>query len=110
MIKRVNSIWTRNNSIFYTAGDGVFDNKNNSWNQIVELPPFYSNNIRGNALNDIFVCGDFGLLSHFNGLTWTTYNEHYMQGILFSVALKNNTIVTVVLRGSKAIIIKGERS
>ena len=86
--KRINSIWTPNNYIFYTAGDGVFENKNNFWNQIVGLPPFYSDNIRGNGLNDIFVCGDFGLLSHFNGLAWVTYNEHYMQGILFSVAIK----------------------
>jgi hypothetical protein len=108
--KRINSVWTPNNSVFYSAGDGVFENKNNSWNQIIGLPPYYSNNIRGNGLNDIYVCGDFGLLSHFNGSTWQTYNEHYMQGILFSVATKQNTAITVGFNGSKAIIIKGTRN
>ena len=108
--KRINSIWTSNNKFFFTAGDGVFENKRGYWNQLIDLPPYYSNNIRGNGLNDIFVCGDFGLLSHFNGSSWLTYNEHYMQGILFSIATKNNIVVTVGLRGSKAIIIKGTRN
>ncbi len=107
--KRVNSVWTPNNRVFYTAGDGVFENKNSSWYQVNGLPPFYSDNIRGNGLNDIFVCGDFGLLSHFNGKDWFNYNEHYIQGILFSVATKNNTVISVGLKGSKAIIIKGSR-
>jgi hypothetical protein len=105
--KRINSIWTSNNRFFFTAGDGVFENKRGYWNQVKDLPPYYSNNIRGNDLNDVFVCGDFGLLSHFNGSSWVTYNEHYMQGILFSIATKNNLVVTVGLNGSKATIIKG---
>jgi len=108
--KRINSIWTSNNKFFFTAGDGVFENKRGYWNQVIDLPPYYSNNIRGNDLNDVFVCGDFGLLSHFNGSSWLTYNEHYMQGILFSIATKNNIVVTVGLKGSKAIIVKGTRN
>ena len=108
--KRINSIWTSNNKFFFTAGDGVFENKRGYWNQVIDLPPYYSNNIRGNDLNDVFVCGDFGLLSHFNGSSWFTYNEHYMHGILFSVATKNNIVVTVGLDGNKATIIKGTRN
>jgi hypothetical protein len=33
-----------------------------------------------------------------------------MQGILFSVATKNNIVVTVGLNGSKATIIQGTRN
>ena len=71
------------------------------------MPLYYSDNIRGTENNNIFVCGDFGLFAHFNGSTWKTYNELYIQGIYFSVAVKDNIVITVGLEGGKAIIVKG---
>jgi hypothetical protein len=48
------------------------------------------------ANNNIFVCGDFGLFAHFNGSIWKTYNELSIQGIYFSVAVKNNIVLQSV--------------
>ena len=108
--RRIHSIWTCSNNYLYTAGGGIFENKRGYWNEVTEVPLYYSDNIRGSEINNIFVCGDFGLFAYFNGSTWKTYNELYIQGIYFSVAVKNNIVISVGLEGSKAIIIKGIRN
>ncbi len=68
--RRVNSIWTNNPLYLYTSGGGVFDNKTGKWEEVKTIPLYYTNRIRGNGINDIFVAGDFGLLAHFNGMRW----------------------------------------
>lgn len=105
--RRIHSVWTSSNSYLYTAGGGIFENKRGFWNEITQVPLYYSRNIRGSGINNIFVCGDFGLFAHFNGSTWKTYNELYIEGIYFSVAVKGNIVITVGLEGGKAIIVKG---
>ena len=107
--KRINSIWTKNNIFFYTAGDGVFEDKRGFWNQVTNIPLYYSQNIRGNDVNDIYVCGDFGLFAHYNGVTWQTYNELFIQGIYFSLDNKNNTVVTIGIKGSQSVIVRGNK-
>ncbi len=107
MVRRIHSIWSKNNLFIYTAGGGIFENKRGYWNEITEVPLYYSRNIRGTEINNIYVCGDFGLFSHYNGAGWRTYNELHMQGIFFSLSTKNNSFVIVGLEGSKAIIVKG---
>jgi hypothetical protein len=108
--RRIHSVWTCSNSYLYTAGGGIFENKRGYWNEVTEVPLYYSDNIRGTEINNIFVCGDFGLFAHFNGSTWKTYNELYIQGIYFSVTVKNNMVITVGLEGNRAIIVKGTRN
>ena len=108
--RRVHSVWTNSKNYVYAAGGGIFENRKGYWNEITQVPLYYSRNIRGDGTNNIFDCGDYGLFAHFNGSTWKTYNELYIQGIYFSVAVKNNIVISVGLEGSKAIIIKGIRN
>ena len=108
--RRVHSVWTFNNRFLYAAGGGIFENTRGYWNEITEVPLYYSRNIRGTKNNNIFVCGDFGFFAHFNGVSWKTYNELYIQGIYYSLSAKNDIVMTVGFNGSKAIIIKGERN
>jgi hypothetical protein len=108
--RRIHSIWAKSNLFIYTSGGGIFENKGGYWKEIVEVPLYYSENIRGTELNDIYVCGDFGLFAHYNGSSWHTYNELYMQGIYFSLSPQNNIVVSVGLKGSKAIVVKGLRN
>lgn len=108
--RRIHSVWTKSNLFIYTAGGGIFENKRGYWNEITEVPLYYSRNIRGTIHNNIFVCGDFGLFSHYNGSSWYTYNELYMQGIYFSLSALNNSVVSIGIKGSKAIIVKGIRN
>jgi hypothetical protein len=108
--RRVHSVWTLNNRFLYATGGGIFENRRGYWNEITEVPLYYSRNIRGTDNNNIFSCGDFGFFAHFNGTSWKTYNELYIQGIYYSISAKNNIVITVGFNGSKAIIIKGERN
>ncbi|MBE0539406.1 MAG: glucosyl transferase [Ignavibacterium sp.] len=108
--RRIHSVWSNNNIYLFAAGGGIFENKRGYWNEISKVPLYYSRNIRGIDNNNIFVCGDFGLFAHFNGVSWKTYNEIYIQGIYYSLSAKNNIVITVGFNGSKAIIIKGERN
>ncbi len=108
--RRIHSVWTFNNRFLYATGGGIFENKRGYWNEITEVPLYYSRNIRGTNNNNIFVCGDFGLFAHFSGTSWKTYNELYIQGIYYSISVKNNIVITVGFKGSKAIVIKGERN
>jgi hypothetical protein len=94
--RRVHTVWTNSKNYVYAAGGGIFENKKGYWNEIMQVPLYYSRNIRGEGANNIFVCGDYGLFAHFNGSIWKTYNELYIQGIYFSVAVKNNIVLQSV--------------
>ncbi len=108
--RRIHSVWSKNGLFVYTSGGGVHENKRGYWNELTQVPLYYSRNIRGTDYNNIFVCGDYGLFSHFNGIEWKTFDELSMQGIYLSVAAKNNIVVAVGFEGSKAIIVKGIRN
>jgi len=105
--RRVHSVWTNSENYLYTGGGGIFENKRGYWNEITEVPLYYSRNIRGSDLNNLFVCGDFGFYAHFNGSGWKTFSELSIQGIYYAVAVKGNTVISVGFEGSKAIIVKG---
>ncbi len=108
--RRLHTIWGNNHYYLYTGGGGIFENKRGYWNEIKEVPLYYSRKIRGTASNNIFVCGDFGLIAHYNGLNWKTFNQFYMYGIYSSVAVKNNLVVAVGLKGNQAVITMGLRN
>ncbi|GAB6283692.1 MAG: hypothetical protein STSR0008_24820 [Ignavibacterium sp.] len=109
--RRINSVWSDNGWIVYTSGGGVFNNKSGIWKEETSIPLYYTNRIRGNALNDIFVGGDFGLLAHFNGVRWKVYDEFLQLPVAsFNIAVKDNKVVAVGYTGEKAIIIIGRRN
>jgi len=108
--RRVHTIWTKDGYRFFVGGGGVFTNKKQLWEEITELPLYYSRNIRGRNLNDIFVVGDFGWRAHFNGETWKVYEQLATQpDLLYSQQLTNNMLITVGERGNKAMIVVGRR-
>jgi hypothetical protein len=107
--RRVNSTWTNNNHIVYTSGGGVFNNKDGSWKEEIALPSYFTNRIRGNGLNDIFVAGDFGLLAHFNGNSWHVYEEFLSTVSSISITFNEDVVVAVGMEGGKALIIFGKR-
>ena len=105
--RRVQSIWFKNINAIYTCGGGVFSLKDDSgWHEINDIPLYYSESIRGEDYNDIWVVGDFGLLAHFNGFSWKVFDEPSAD-IYYSCAVKGNIIVTVGTKGGKAIISYG---
>ena len=115
---RVNTLWVDENNILYTAGDFLYQYKNGSWSFVSSLPENhlgadqsyigYIYHMRGNASNDILMCGDMNTLRHFNGQSWEqlgipfTPTRHIFWR---SVAIKGNIAVAVGDEGDKATII-----
>jgi len=109
--REVHSIWTKSGFPIYTAGDGVFENKQGHWEEQKQVSMYYSRNIRGNDLNDIFVCGDFGLFAHYNGARWTIFKNLYINGAYLSLAVKDNLVIAVgFLSNEQAVIVVGKRN
>jgi len=64
--------------------------------------------IDANGLNDIVTAGGFGEIVHFNGATWTLYEQEII-GNLHDVGIKENMVVAVGLNGRQAFITIGKR-
>ena len=108
--REVHSIWTKTGFPIYTAGDGVFENKRDNWEEQKQVSGYYSRKVRGNNLNDIYVCGDYGLFAHYNGERWKVFNNLYINGSLLSLAVKDNMVIAVgYLDNEQAIIVMGKR-
>ncbi len=108
--KRVQTVWTKNGFPIYVGGDGVFENKRGYWKGAKDIPSNYNRSIRGTDLNDIFVCGDFGLLAHYNGMRWKVYNNVIVKDIYYSVAVNKNLIVAVGTDKGRAVITMAKRN
>ena len=109
--REVQSIWFSDTSKVFACGDGVFiRGANRAWTEQKSLPSYYSNRIRGIANNDVIVCGDYGLLAHYNGVSWVSYNlPNALSLVLSSLDFKRNTVVVTGYDGSNAYIIMGKR-
>ena len=110
------SVWFAENSKIFIVGNGVYYNDNiitTSWRLDDTHPLIYKERIRGTGSNDIFIVGDFGLVSHFNGATWKHYAGNELPKLLgnyYSVVLEKNIMVAVgQLNDRRAIILKGNR-
>jgi hypothetical protein len=110
------SVWFKGNKNIYVVGDGVFYKKylnDPRWQQDETHPLLFKRRIRGNDWNDIFIVGDFGVVSHYNGKTWHHYRGNELpnlNGSYYSVSFSGN-IVTAVgdLDNGQAIILRGNR-
>ncbi len=109
--RRIASVWSSNGWIVYTSGGGVFNNKSGNWVEET-IPLNYTNMIRGNGLNEIFVAGDFGLLAHFNGASWKVYEEFQQlpAAALYSITVKDNMLTAVGFSEEKALVVLGRRN
>jgi len=102
------SVWTQSGFPVYVCGDGVFTNKSNSWKELKGFPNAYSNRVRGTGLNNIFIVGDYGLLLHYNGSTWKSYNDYLWTGMIYhGLAVRGNKFAIAGEQDGKAILITG---
>ncbi|MCZ7609357.1 MAG: hypothetical protein M5U17_04265 [Ignavibacterium sp.] len=115
----LDAIWLDENNTLYTAGNLMFQHKNNKWDYVRSLPEnFIGGNpgtyyrgfissIRGNASNDYVIAGDRNTLKHFNGISWQQIGLPYnpQSQISLIAKQKGNTVVAVGSNGSNAFII-----
>ncbi len=115
------SVWFKNSNLAYVTGNGTYKSynffNNTGWITILPLiTTYYSYSIRGNDVNDIFFCGSYGDLAHYNGVHWYDYLGKELQtfnGNLYGFSVKGNTVCAVgAVAGNKvqAVIILGRRN
>lgn len=72
----------------------------------------YPNDIAANHSNDVFVVGDWGLITHYNGKSWRSYSVAQDEGVsvLYSIAVKDNHVFIAGTSGAnRPICIRGIR-
>ena len=107
------SIWFQTDKVFYVVGNGVYKKNSLSdikWVQENGHPFLYKEAIRGNNWNDLFIVGDFGLVSHYNGSSWKHYNMSLPTANFYSVSVKGNIVAAVGQDGDNAVITIGRRN
>ena len=103
------SLFTKSGFPVYLAGDGVFENKNEAWEEVNYGANKVIERIRGNGLNDIIAVGHFGIVAHFNGINWRIYNELQISGIYNALSFKGNLVAIAGSNMGRAIILLGSR-
>lgn len=104
-------LWVDERRTLYTVGNFMFQHKHGKWNFVRSLPGNsfdgnpnylhrgYLEDVKGNASNDMFICGQINTLRHFNGIRWVEVGIPYYPlnyGIFWhSVSMKGNTALAV---------------
>jgi hypothetical protein len=112
----IRSIWFKPDKKYYVVGSGMFSKtdiaSNQSWSSIGEaITQYYTNSIDGNDLNDIAICGAYGELLHFNGVSWINFqNELQLEaGSYREIKIKDDFIIAVGYNSPQAVITIGRR-
>jgi len=113
------SVWLPNNrQVFGLSWYGVyrFPVTTHGEGKRIPFPSTWSGfpwRLRGNAVNDVVLVGEYYMLGHFNGVTFEHYNELGGYGRLASVYQQDNFIVAVGYSfdpiHSKGIVFRGRR-
>jgi hypothetical protein len=109
----LSTIWFMSDRKYCLGGQGYYESRTFGpvWERNTSMPQFHITSIRGAGLNDIVLGGTFGLLMHYNGVSWMNYaniTAAYFD-VISSVAIKGNTIVAAGFMGSKAVVLVGKR-
>ena len=109
----LSTIWFISGRKYCIGGQGYYESRTFGpvWERNNTIPPFHITSIRGAGLNDIVLGGSFGLLMHYNGVSWMNYayiTASYFD-VISEVAIKDNTIVAAGFKGSKAVVLIGKR-
>jgi hypothetical protein len=107
--RRVHSVWFKNEYHIFICGAGVFlRNRTGQYNEFNEIPLIFTERIRGNDINDLFVAGDFGILAHYNGLNWKVYPDAAF-GLYRSLDYKGDIAVASGEEAGQAVILMVKR-
>ncbi|MFQ6618637.1 MAG: glucosyl transferase, partial [Fidelibacterota bacterium] len=97
---------------YFVVRDGVFYTYQlgKVWQADTIHPLLFKAAIRGTNLNDIIITGGFGLVSHFNGVSWRHYAGNELPsfyGTYGSVDYNGTLLIAVGDIGDRAIVLRG---
>ena len=103
------SIWFENQRHKYTCGGGIYEEINNSWLPVEMFLNKSIGKIKGTDHNNIFAVGTLGMITNYNGYTWSLHIDP-LQGIYFRLDVTDNLVTAVGFSGAKALITLGKRN
>jgi hypothetical protein len=111
----LSGIWFVPGRHYYVTGSGTYEKRkltDSVWTlRPASLTPYYTDEVRGNGLNDVMVVGAFGEVLHFNGQTWQSYRSQtaLSNGAYGGLAVRGNLAIAVGHDGPQAVISVGRR-
>ena len=105
------SVWFSSTSQVYVCGGGIYRFQSGTWVSMANgLPSIFLNRVRGNGDNDLVVAGDFGVVAHYNGVSWQVYDQLKLpNGNYESIAIRNNLIIAAGWYNGQGYIAIGRR-
>jgi len=113
------SVYTpSSNKIFVCTSAGIYSapSRTRGEAKLISFPSTWSGfpwRLRGNAVNDVVLVGEYYMLGHFNGVAFKHYNELGGYGRLASVYQRDNFVVAVGYSfdpiHSRGIVFRGRR-
>jgi hypothetical protein len=111
----IHGIWFKTGRKYFITGNGIYFKTNiydsNDWNtSLSSLTAYYTYAIRGSSLNNIFICGSYGELLHFNGASWKSFKNTpgFFDADFFNIAVKDGLVTVVGQRFSSGFITIGK--
>ncbi len=109
----LNGMWFSPGQYYWIVGDGIWEKhptlSASSWSSQA-LTQYLPEAVRGNALNDVFMCGAYGEMLHFNGVSWKSYiSQTGINGAYLALSVKGNTVIAVGEVAPQAAILMGKR-
>jgi hypothetical protein len=112
----LSSVWFVPGKQYWVVGDGIWKKQFASNAPLWIGGPnifttYITDRIRGTGINDVFICGAYGELIHFNGSSWRSYQSQISltNGKYQSVAATDRLVIAVGYNSPLAVIATGKR-
>jgi hypothetical protein len=114
----ISTVWFSPGRRYYVGGSGMSSPiymkrslHDPTWlNESIAALRYYVYSMRGTRTNDVFTCGGFGEVGHFNGMSWISYRAvTAVNGNYYSVACRGDLTVAVGYDYPRAIVAIGRR-
>ena len=110
--RRPHSIWFDKSLRVHACGDGVFRrNPDGQWQELADASvlPVFTERLRGQENNDVFVVGDFGAVAHFNGVGFRLYPQVSAALVYNGLDYNGRQMVSVGYSSDRAIVLRMSR-
>jgi hypothetical protein len=112
----IHGLWFKSGERYFVAGAGLYSKNNiysaSQWEWLhPDVTNYYLYATRGQDTNDLFACGAFGEIIHYNGKSWKSYIQeiNISNGAFSNIDFREDIVVVVGYDSPKAIITIGKR-
>jgi len=111
----LSGVWFVPDRSYFVVGSGIYQKRSLGearWrNGPLDITTYYTNAVRGTALNDVIIAGAYGECLHFNGTTWKSFRSQtgLVNGQYYAVAAKRTLVIAVGYESPRAVVVIGRR-